>query len=64
MIGEVVYTEACKFTLTALITGVENSYGTPFAEKLLNRNDGIVKKIIKTLISIRPFRLIITTGEL
>ena len=46
MIAEVVYTETYKFTLTALINNVEGAYGTPSAEKLLNRIDGIVKKIV------------------
>jgi len=46
MIAEIVYTETYKFTLTALINNVEGGYGTPSAEKLLNRIDGIVKKIV------------------
>ena len=46
MISEVVYTETYKITLVATINVVENSYGTPSAEKLLDRIDSIVKKII------------------
>ena len=34
-------------TLTALIENVENAYGEALAIKLLNRLDGIVKKIVK-----------------
>lgn len=47
MISEVVYTETYKITLTAVITHVENDYGTLVANKLLNRIDRIVEKIIK-----------------
>jgi hypothetical protein len=50
MITEVVYTETYKITLTAVISSVEGSYGAASAEKLLNRIDRIVDKII-----INPF---------
>jgi hypothetical protein len=46
MITEVVYTETYRITLTALIGGVENAYGIPTAEKLLDRIDQIVEKVI------------------
>ena len=46
MINEVVYTETYKITLIAVINSVEGSYGTSSAEKLLNRIDRIVDKII------------------
>ena len=47
MIREVVYTETYKITLAALINQVENGYGVSYAEKLLDRIDGIVEKIIE-----------------
>ena len=46
MVIEVVYSETYKITLTAVINNVENAYGTPSAEKLLDRIDRIVEKII------------------
>ncbi|HEY8781851.1 MAG TPA: hypothetical protein VIM16_09570 [Mucilaginibacter sp.] len=46
MISEVVYTETYKITLTALVNNVEKSYGASSAEKLLDRIDGIVEKIV------------------
>jgi hypothetical protein len=46
MVTEVVYTETYKITLALLINNVELAFGTSTAEKLLDRIDGIVKKII------------------
>jgi plasmid stabilization system protein ParE len=46
MISEVVYTETYKITLTAVIDNIEKAYGTRSAEKLLDRIDRIVEKII------------------
>jgi hypothetical protein len=46
MINEVVYTDTYKITLAAVINNVESGYGHSSAEKLLNRIDRIVKKII------------------
>jgi hypothetical protein len=48
MISEVVYTETYKITLIAVINNVENAYGALVADKLLNRIDRIVEKIIKS----------------
>jgi hypothetical protein len=50
MMKEVVYTETYKITLSAVIDGIEQSYGTATAAKLLNRIDGVVNKIV-----INPF---------
>ena len=46
MITEVVYTETYRVTLTALIDGVEKSYDRSTADKLLDRIDQIVEKVI------------------
>ncbi|HEY4325364.1 MAG TPA: hypothetical protein VGN20_15300 [Mucilaginibacter sp.] len=46
MINEVVYTDTYKITLTAVINSVENAYGVASAEKLLDRIDRIVAKIV------------------
>jgi len=46
MIKEVVYTETYRITLTALIDGVEKAYGVASAEKLLDRIDQILDKVI------------------
>jgi len=46
MLSEIVYTETYKFTLAALIKNVESFYGHAFAEKLLDRIDLIVEKIV------------------
>ena len=46
MISEVVYTETYKITLTAIVENVEKAYGTRSVEKLLDRIDRIVEKII------------------
>jgi len=46
MINEVVYTETYKFTLASLINNVESGYGASAAEKLLDRIDSIIEKII------------------
>jgi hypothetical protein len=46
MVTEVVYTETYRITLTALIESVENTYGIPTADKLLDRIDQIVEKVI------------------
>ncbi len=46
MITEVVYTETYKITLTLLVNNVEMGFGTSSAEKLLDRIDRIVEKII------------------
>jgi hypothetical protein len=43
---EVVYTDTYKITLAAVINNVEKSHGALSAEKLLDRIDGIVQKII------------------
>ena len=46
MINGVVYTETYKTTLTAVINNVESAYRVSSGEKLLNRIDRIVEKII------------------
>jgi hypothetical protein len=46
MINEVVYTETYKITLIAVVNSVEKLYGTSSAEKLLDRIDQIVEKVI------------------
>ena len=46
MVAEVVYTEPYKFTLATLIHNIESGYGTSSAEKLLDRVDSIVEKIV------------------
>jgi len=46
MIVEVVYTETYKFTLTAIVDNLEKAYGVTSAEKLLDRIDRIIGKIV------------------
>lgn len=46
MISEIVYTETYKITLAAVIDNLEKAYGTRSVEKLLDRIDRIVEKII------------------
>jgi hypothetical protein len=46
MISEVVYTETYKITLIEVVNSVEKSYGASSAEKLLDRIDRVVEKII------------------
>jgi hypothetical protein len=46
MISEVVYTDTYKITLIAIVNNVEKSHGALSAEKLLDRIDHIVEKII------------------
>ena len=46
MITEIVYTETYKITLTLLVNDVENGFGASTAEKLLDKIDRIVEKIV------------------
>jgi len=46
MINEIIYTDTYKITLIALTDRVEKSHGTSSVEKLLDRIDSIVEKIV------------------